>query len=390
MLSKVTNILIVSASVGAGHTQAAQAVRAEIERQNPLARVHIVDFMAGQNSYLNTLLKETYLKMIDIFPNMYDLLYRWSQVPHPGTEVRTIMAQAMKHAMNNLLHRYAPDFLIFTHPFPCAAASYLKRTGKHTLPMAAVVTDFAVHRLWIDSEVDFYFVATRELRSSLEAAGVLPRRIFVTGIPIRSQFRHCGKSSGLRADFGLNRKDPVLLVMGGGLGLGAMKEALLHLNKVPIRLQIVVVAGRNPELKNSLASLMTSSPHHVRILGYTEQIAELMATADLLITKPGALTISEALAMNLPLLFFDSLPGQEEENAAYLSAKGAAVWLREQRDLTPSITHLLSTPAQLASLREHGRQFSHPAAASHIAGVLLRAIIATPATRSNRTAPAIT
>ena len=136
----IINILIVSASIGSGHTQAAKAVRDELTRFSPASSITIVDFLDGKSS-LGRLIKEAYLKMIDVFPNAYDLLYRWSQEPFPGTNVKNLTALFMKARMRQLVQDYHPDLIIFTHPFPCCAAAYLRRTRKLTTPLVAVITD---------------------------------------------------------------------------------------------------------------------------------------------------------------------------------------------------------------------------------------------------------
>lgn len=381
---KPVNILLVSASVGAGHTQAAQAIKAAIECRH-LAAAEVVDFMAGENSYLNTLVKESYLKMIDIFPDMYDLMYRLSQMPLPGSKVQNLMAITMKRSMLTLINNYRPDAIICTHPFACGAAAYLKRTHRISIPLIGVITDFAVHRFWCYNETDLYFVATSELKQELALHEISHARIHATGIPIDPQFNRMPKvtdQAQVHQALGFANNHPVILIMGGGLGLGDLKQAVFAIDGLPLPFNIVVVAGRNASLRRNLLAKAQDLAHPVKIIGYTRHIPELMAAADLLITKPGALTISEALSMRLPMLLCHAIPGQEEDNAVYLTQKGAALWSQNNHSLTDTVYDLMAKPKQLGYMREMAAQLARPAAAQTIANIVLRNLFSTGAAAS--------
>jgi processive 1,2-diacylglycerol beta-glucosyltransferase len=319
--------LLVSASIGAGHTQAARAIQADWNSTFPRDTVIIVDFMDEQNSYLNYMIKETYLKMIEVTPFLYDALYHLSQGLRPASRRQNLFSWFLKKTMQNILATYQPDIVICTHPFPCAAMAYLKRRHRITVPLAGIITDFTVHSTWIYSEVDLYAVAAEELKDDLLTYKIPSNRVAVTGIPIRPPL-----APETKVDFrelGLQHADnPVVLVMGGGLGIGPLQEVVLALDSVSAPLQIVAVTGKNPELARELNRSIKSLRHSVTVLGYTPLVRELMHVASLLITKPGALTLSEAMAAGLPMLFYESFPGQETDNASFLIARGVADWFR--------------------------------------------------------------
>lgn len=382
--SKPAKILLVSASIGDGHTQAALAIKTAIEHQKP-ATVQVVDFMAGENSYLNTLVKEAYLKLIDIFPDMYDLLYRFSQMPLPGGKVQSLMAISMKRSMLKLINAYRPDAVICTHPFPCGAAAYLKRTHQINLPLIGVITDFAIHRFWHYDETDLYFVATPELKQQLAAQGISMPRIHASGIPVSPKFSYRPEQAELallRLALGFSNNSPVLLIMGGGLGLGDLEQAVLALDTLSLPFNLVVVAGRNATLRRSLLAKTHVFAHPLKVIGYTRHIPELMSVADLLITKPGALTISEALSMRLPQLLYQAIPGQEEENAVYLTRNGAAVWARSNQSLAATVNELLTNPERLDYMRKMAALIAHPAACQTIATTLWQELFRTDAALS--------
>ncbi|WP_371376578.1 glycosyltransferase [Sporomusa aerivorans] len=376
---RLDNILLVTASVGSGHTQAAQAVRTAIDSQS-LAATEVVDFMAGDYSFVNTLAKETYLKMIDILPDIYDLMYRWSQMPLPGSKVQSLMAITMKRSMHKLIMAHRPDAIICTHPFPCGAAAYLKRTRRISLPLIGVITDFAIHRLWCYQETDLYFVATPELKQELILQGICPDRIHATGIPVGSKFSHipaAAEQAALRQALGFTNRYPIILIMGGGLGMGDLEQAVLSIDALPQPLNLIVVAGRNATLRRNLLAKAHDLIHPVKVLGYTRHIPELMAAADLLITKPGALTLSEALSMRLPMLLYHAIPGQEEENAAFLTRKGAALWAHDSRTLAGTVYELFTKPERLSYMREMAALLARPAAAQTIAATVWQNILST-------------
>lgn len=364
------NVLIISASIGAGHTQAAQAVADELGRCYPHIRVRVIDFMGEENSYLSILLKETYLKMLHLSPNMYDWLYRWSHMPAQGSKVQNLLARLLKKNMLQLIRRYQPDLIITTHPFPCGAAAYLKSIGKTGIPLAAVITDFSVHRLWVYRQVDDYCVPNEEARLELVRQGIRPERVHITGIPLRADFAKPAGEATIGTELGLDLRQPVILIMGGGLGLGGMKQAFSELDKIKLPLQVIVAAGQNVALRKNLQRMGKKSEHTIKVLGYTDRIQELMDIATVLITKPGALTVSEGMARGLPMLLYDSIPGQEMDNAAYLARQGAAFWVQKGEQLGYAVTGLLTNPTLRNAIGTRAGELGRPHSAAETVRIL--------------------
>lgn len=356
-----SRILIISASIGTGHAKAAQAVALQLRRRYPDAVVEMVDFMAD-GYYLNRLIKESYLKMLHLSPNMYDILYRWTKSARRFS-MQGIMARAMKRNMEQLIEKYRPDVVICTHPFPCSAVAYLKKTKYPNLVLTGVITDFAVHQMWIFDEVDMYFIGSADMLMAMVAKGVSRKRVAVTGIPVLSSFSDYDRTDkGTREQ----RQLPNVLIMGGGLGMGGVQESLQSLEAIARSLRIVVIAGRNKKLRRKLERFCLRSHHSIRIYEYTDRIPELMASAQLLITKPGALTISEALTMELPMILFDPIPGQEIDNARFLEGKGAAVWVKDGEAIARETLTMLTDNERLDSMRARARALKKPYAAAQI------------------------
>jgi processive 1,2-diacylglycerol beta-glucosyltransferase len=360
------NILIVSASIGAGHMRAAEAVRDELRRVSPVASVTIVDFL-DQGSSLGNFIKEVYLKTIGVVPDIYDFLYHWSQEPQTSTNAKNATAMIMKARMLNLVCEYQPDLLVFTHPFACCAAAFLRRTKKIDTPLAAILTDFAPHQMWIHNEIEIYFVASEEMKQSLCDQGIEEGRIFVTGIPTSTQFVKQKRSNSQKSSV-----LPRVLVMGGSLGLGAVEKTVTSLMIAKTGFEIVVVTGNNFKLKQRLSLLQTDPLHPLTVIGYADRVNELMASASLLLTKPGALTCSEALIMELPMLLLNPIPGQEEENAEYLTEKGAALRIAQVCSLAPLMDVLFARPEVLNGMKAQAHALSQPNAAKDIVAILLK------------------
>jgi len=364
------NILILSASFGTGHDQAARAIQESLAAQAWVKEAAVVDFFGAKTSRFSSVVKKSYLQMLQHYPDFYDFLYHFIQVPRWGLMTQNVSARYLKRHMQMLLAIHQPDLLVFTHPFPCGAAAYLRRIGIIHLPIVAQLTDFSVHRLWIYDEVDEYCIATEKMLQELLTQGILSNRLTVTGIPIAAQFANKMNPANLHAELGLNPDYPVVLIMGGGLGLGAIPEMVRELDKLALPVNQIILAGHNQSLPKAIAALQ--SHHPTTVLPYTDRIAELMAAANILITKPGGLTCAEAMAMELPMVFFRPLPGQEEDNAQYLVGEGVARWVHTRQPLADVIHAMLSKPSYLYEIRHQLRLMKCPAAAAAVCDVIKR------------------
>lgn len=342
---KRKKILIVTASIGTGHTQAARAIDEYIGLAFPDMESEYVDFLSDDVLSIDTIVKETYIKLLDFFPLAYDLLYHVSQGrKKKGSFIQTVMAWLLRKRMLRLVREKRPDMLVFTHPFPCGAACLLKRRGLIKVPVIGVITDFAIHQFWMYGQVDAYCVATQRLADELVSYGMERERIHVTGIPVRRSF-FSGPSAAEPKGQG-----NTVLVMGGGLGLGSLQKALQRMDSIDAVDNFIIVAGHNAALYEDLVQMKEALRHPIEIYGYTNEIARLMERSVLLVTKPGALTCTEAMAKQMPMVFFNAIPGQEEENARYLEQLGCARWARDIDNLDDVVTALLAQPNRMREM----------------------------------------
>jgi processive 1,2-diacylglycerol beta-glucosyltransferase len=229
--------------------------------------------------------------------------------------------------------------------------------------VVSVVTDFEAHALWMNNCVDLYCVAAEETKARLVARGATAENILATGIPISARFSANPDRDSVRKTMGVRDDLPIVLVLSGGFGMGPVAEILAELDKVGQQFQTVVVTGRNEELRRELAAVDHKHPTHV--LGFASNMHELMAIANLIITKPGGLTSSEALAMSKPLFILNPIPGQEAANSDFLLERGAAVKINRVEDLPYRIERLLGTP-KLAEMESAARALGRAGAAKAI------------------------
>ena len=326
--------------------------------------VQVVDFMAREISTLNWLTKKFYLAALKFIPDLYDRIYKFADGRKVGVSARFLSSALMYLPFARLLNKFNPDVVICTHPFPEAAASlwkFLHAKSTKNFPLAAVLTDYSLHEIWIYGEVDAYFVATEEMKRELATHCRAGQKIFATGIPIDEKFS--------RAEKILDATRITILIMGGGLGLGSIEETLSELDKIKSPLKILVVAGLNEKLLARLRR--TKLSHPMEIFGYVSDVDKLMAAADLLITKPGALTMTEAFASGLPLILHAPIPGPEFKNAEYAVAHGAAISVGD-RKISAVVEELLNNPARLATMKLNAKKLSKPLAATEVVRCLLK------------------
>jgi processive 1,2-diacylglycerol beta-glucosyltransferase len=260
--------------------------------------------------------------------------------------------------------QFKPDVVFCTHYLPVEILGKAREKWEGAHPLAVcVVTDFEAHALWMGEAVDFYCVAAEETKARLVARGATEENVIATGIPIAAKFSNPVDAGAVRKRYGLRDDLTTLLVLGGGFGMGPVAEILEELNKVSHPFQTLVVAGRNEELRRELAVLDHKHPTHV--LGFVTNMHELMAVADLIISKPGGLTSSESLAMGKPLFILNPIPGQEAANSDFLLERGAAAKVNRVEDLPYRVEQLLGSK-KLGEMAKAAKKLGRPHAAETI------------------------
>ena len=372
----IKKVLIMSASTGGGHNRAARAIKEELESRtidNMSIECEIVDSLKLVNNTMDKVISRGYEKSALYTPKAYGSVYRFSVTTIASkNEFKTnpltsLMARKFKH----LLNESTPDLIIGTHPFPMIALSTLKKNNNiHSLsrsesfykstkvdipPMISVLTDYTTHSTWIQNEIDYYIVGHEYVKELLIYEGVDSEKVKAFGIPVEKSFLSHRDRETVLTELGLSPEKLTVLLMGGSFGAGNIKETLEDLIAIDRDFQILVITGRNEHLKDKLSKMLDSTIHNKNIclLGYTNKMNDILASIDVLISKPGGLTTTEALLNDVPMIVPYFIPGQEEENLDFLTNCGAALRTTKKYSLPVLLKVLIDDPSRLDNLRKN-------------------------------------
>jgi processive 1,2-diacylglycerol beta-glucosyltransferase len=370
MQQRDRRVAILTASFGAGHFKAAQAVEQAMgEKENVVVRTKLIDSFISAAPRLTKVIIRLYLRILSFFPFLYGILYAWGNQSTTALRGRKLLSSRLSATIHRQLEAFEPHAVLCTHASPTGAACHLKKKGLLSVPLIAVITDFVIHRFWIYDEVDIYIVAHERVGQELLNAGVAPAKIRVAGIPIAPKFSRSVDIMGVRRQLGLSENIPAVLIMGGGTGALPMDKIVEEFRHCTIPIQLLVVTGFNTRLRKRLSSLAQGMSLHV--FGFVDNIHELMAVADLIITKPGGLSSVEALAMGVPMILFRPIPGQEEGNAQFLIDEGVACRIDNVKELPEKTVKLLQDHMKLDMIRGKSRELAKPQAAQTIADIIV-------------------
>ena len=331
-------------------------------------RGEVVDSYRYAASLFSKVVSDGYIGMVRTIPQVYGFIYDRAERATVAGGFRVWAGEFTARNIRPLMERLRPSAVVCTHAFPCGVMSAYKRLYDPSIPVMGIVTDFVVHPFWIYKNIDAYAVATPEIRAAMIGRGIDPERIGVDGIPVDPRFGAPAGRAALRDALQLPPDRAVALVMGGGLGLGPVATTVRALARAKTPVTPVVIVGKNRRLERRLAEEARREEAGVRVLGFVGNVFDWMRAADVLVTKPGGLTTSEALAAGVPLVLLRPLPGQEERNARYLISRGAALRARTPVELVRAVDGVLSDARVRERLREGAAPLAHPEAAERIAG----------------------
>jgi processive 1,2-diacylglycerol beta-glucosyltransferase len=365
-------VLLLSASSGAGHLRAAQALEKAFSARGDCVVEHI-DAMKYASKLFQSLYHKTYISLAKRAPDLLGLLYNRTDQPWNHPRPRLAMDRLNVQPMIRLLKRVQPDLCIATHFLPAEIIAWLIAKKKLRARNAIVITDYDVHALWLCRTVDRYYVAIPESAEYLAAIGVPREKLCITGIPVDPLFAKPLDRTEARKHFGLDERHPVLLAAAGGEGVGPVEQLVRGLLELRRPWQIVAIAGKSEKMHRRLEELsrqagaLPGGAPRLHPVGFTAEMDRYMAAADLLVGKAGGLTTSEALARALPMALIDPIPGQEERNADHLLEAGAAIRCNNLPVAAWKVAALLDDPARLKRMQEAAREMARPNAAAEIA-----------------------
>ena len=388
-------VLIATVTAGGGHVAAAAALEEAWRALRPDDAVERVDLIKFFSPLHKKMYADGYVQIVERAPELWGLLFGKTDNPKVArrlSKLRRIFPSNSRKKFTDYLKRFKPDAVLCTHYAPLETLGLLKTSEggvprrpnlmdkmgtrgarpsesyKHPF-VVSIVTDFEAHALWMDACVDLYCVAAEETKARLIARGARPENAVATGIPIAAKFSAKPDARAVRKTLGLRDDLPVLLVLSGGFGMGPVAEIVAELDKVPQPFQTVVVTGRNEALRRELATQTRKHPTHV--LGFVTNMHELMAVAGLILTKPGGLTSSEALALGKPLFILNPIPGQEAANSDFLLERGAAAKVNRVEDLPFRIKQLLGSK-KLAEMAKAAKALGRPQSAQAVCREVLK------------------
>lgn len=370
-------ILIFYGSYGGGHLSAARSIKEYIDLNYKDTETYMVDCIEYINKALNKVTTKAYSEMAKSAHWAWKKLYYGSE-NGAFAKVNDKAQKLLSIKLNKLLQDYNPDLIISTHPFSSHMCAILKKKKKINSKIATIITDYAPHKQWLmhPAYVDYFFVAHDGMKQDLLKRGIKENQIKVTGIPLSNRFLAHYNKEKILSEFNLSiNKKTILFFAGGEQGFG--KDKIFNMLKTIINafpsLQIIAISGKNDKMKKHFDELVleTNSNETVKIIKYTNKIAELMSVSDLVITKPGGLTTTESLASGLPIIVINPIPGQEEENAEFLEEKGVAVWIKKHDNIEKELYEIFNSPDKLQSMKINARLLAKKNSTRDICEILL-------------------
>jgi processive 1,2-diacylglycerol beta-glucosyltransferase len=372
-------VLLLSASSGAGHVRAAQALEKAFATRGDCAVEHI-DAIEYVSKLFQRVYDKAYISMVRRAPELMGVLYERTDQPWQHPRRRLVLDRLNTAPMVRMLKRVQPDLCVATHFLPAEIIAWLIAKRKLHARNAIVVTDYDVHAMWLCRTVDRYYVAIDEAAEYLARIGVPREKLRVTGIPVDPLFSKPLDRAEARRVLGLDPSALSILVSAGGYGIGPVEQLVNDLLALQRPWQIIAIAGkaekvrkRLEEISRKAGKLPNGAPRLVPV-GFTTDMDKYMAAADLLVGKAGGLTTSEALSRILPMALIEPIPGQEERNADHLLEAGAAIRCNNLPAAAWKIAALLDDPPRLERMRDAARSMAKPNAAAIIAEDALRLV----------------
>ena len=360
-------VLLLSVGTLSGHRQAAEAIKQTLKKLYPDAETQNVNLFRYANSFWVCLLDGLYHAILKFVPWFWNLIWDSKEVYWLTYGLRSTLCQLNWFRLyREVIRPFSPHVIICTYSLACAMCAIIKKKKRSDFLLAAASTDFSLNPYWFDNSVDVYFLPHEALRKKLIKKGISPGKLCTVGIPISMNFSEPKNKDDLRKRWQVRKDLFTILLMGGGLGMGSLKEIVVTLDNSHLPIQLLVVTGINRRLKRKLQALESHLNLPIKVFGYIKKIDELMEISDLLISKPGGLTTAESLVKKVPLAIVDSLAGQERRNQQLLSERGITFELKDKEDLIDLIRGFLNNSFDLTQWQHGVSSLARPQATQEI------------------------
>ncbi len=358
-------ILVIHATAGAGHKKAAEAIFHGLQAQGGFD-ARLVDALDHTNPFFKITYPGFYSLIVTRLSWAWGFLFALLDIPWMQPLVhmaRRLYNGFNAQALQKFLIEEKFDAVITTQFLSAEVSAYLKRTGKIKSKIICVVTDFDVHRIWVNKGIDVYTGACEYTKNKLISLGVAPEKVFTTGIPTDAKFALQPDTTALKRKLGIQDGILTVLIATGSFGMGPIEELMQLLENY----QLLIVCGHNKELYERLKPKADKNAH---VLGLVNNMDELMSVSDVMVTKPGGLSIAEALVKKLPMIFFSAIPGQETNNIKVLSSYEVCQGQSSLPQISETIHAWSSNPKNLDVLRLRLSELSKPNAVADIIALL--------------------
>ena len=369
--SKRRRILLMYITRVSGHRQATLAIQECLRMLDSKVEVPTINGFGYTYPLLEKVINHAYMSVIKRTPQIWDFLYDNPNLVKKSESIKNYLHKTSHEKIARLMKRYQPETIVCTQAFPCGMMADYKREHNLKTKLIGVLTDFLPHSFWINEGVDYYIVPSADAKERLIQRGVNPDIIKVFGIPLRIKFATKLDRRVIARQLGLDPDLPTILIMGGGQGLGPIKSIFKSLVKIPIPIQIVILAGTNKKIVKKLQDKAQKTDKKVLVYEFANNVDELMEVATLIVTKPGGLTTSECLAKGLPMVIINPIPGQEMRNTDFLLKNGIGIRIDQTNDVGEEVEILLKSPDRLAAMSKAAYEHAHPQASLDIAKLIL-------------------
>lgn len=342
-------VLIFSASTGGGHKRAAYALKEYIESDSPENIVKIVDGLEVAGKLYNNFICGGYTVLAKRMPRFYGNIYRNSDHESALNNLCNSVNKFKGRHLIGAIEMFKPDVIISCHAFTATMLGDLKKKGKIKVPVIALITDFDSHYTYIADGIDHYIVSSQKMVVDFQTRyNISPRKVHSFGIPVFQKFSAKPDKSELRKKLRLKTNAKTALFMAGSFGVNEVLSVYKDIADTAKDCQFIVITGNNPRLYNRFRTRINKNTH---LLMYVDNVEDYMHCSDLIITKPGGLTVSESLTCSLPMAIYSAYPGQEADNAKFLKSIGVAIMLGKNSG--EDVNRLLNDEHRLSVMSEN-------------------------------------
>ena len=365
-------ILVMHTSIGLGHKVVAENIAQALSKYDWL-EVELFDVNKFYEGALTRTSTAIYLSILKHAPWLWGFLYTNKFFQKLILPLRIPFAAAKVKKFQAFLEKAKPDLILSTHPTGTALVSYLKKIGDFKGPLVVTFSDFHFQPFWVFPRVDRYLVMTPEQKLQVAGYGFAPGRIIVTGLPVNEVFAKNYNEAAAAKEFGILKTKPLILIMGGSRGWGIKQEDILEILRSDYETQVAVLTGTDDTLKNEIEKLSSQYPGQLRVFANlsNEGVAKLFSLAKILVTKPGGLTIAQALLRGLPMVLVHPLPTMEELNQDYLTKHGIAVRANTSEEVRSWVERLLQDTKMYNAQMQNMKRLYSPKASDLAAKAII-------------------